>query len=82
LRDNGESYLKRHLLYIPVIAVILIAFNVFDISRYYQNIIIYVLLALSVLVDIIYEIKNKEVIKSVLIFNILFFIFCMFMIFR
>ncbi|SHI57418.1 hypothetical protein [Clostridium intestinale] len=61
MRDNGESYLKRHLLYIPVIAVILIAFNVFDISRYYQNIIIYVLLALSVIVDIIYEIKNKEV---------------------
>ncbi|MNP54871.1 hypothetical protein D3C76_1494620 [compost metagenome] len=82
MRDNGESYLKRHLLYIPVIAVIIIAFNIFDISRYYQNIIIYVLLALSVLVDIIYEIKNKEVIKSVLIFNLLFFIFCLFMIFR
>lgn len=82
MRDNGESYLKRHLLYIPIIAVIIIAFNVFDISRYYQNIIIYVLLALSVLVDIIYEIKNKEVIKSVLIFNLLFFIFCLFIIFR
>jgi hypothetical protein len=82
LRDNGESYLKRHLLYIPIIAVIIIAFNVFDISRYYQNIIIYVLLALSVIVDIIYEIKNKEVIKSVLIFNLLFFIFCLFIIFR
>ena len=82
MRDNGESYLKRHLLYIPVIAVILIAFNVFDISRYYQNIVIYVLLALSVLADIIYDIKNKEVIKSVLIFNLLFFIFCMFIIFR
>lgn len=82
MRDNGESYLKRHLLYIPVIAVIIIAFNIFDISRYYQNIIIYVLLALSVIVDTVYEIKNKEVIKSVLIFNILLFIFCMFMIFR
>jgi len=82
LRDNGESYLKRHLLYIPIIAVIIIAFNVCDISRYYQNIIIYVLLALSVIVDIIYEIKNKEVIKSVLIFNLLFFIFCLFIIFR
>lgn len=82
MRDNGESYLKRHLLYIPVIAVILIAFNIFDISRYYQNIVIYVLLALSVLADIIYDIKNKEVIKSVLIFNLLFFIFCMFIIFR
>jgi hypothetical protein len=82
LRENGESYLKRHLLYIPIIAVIIIAFNVFDISRYYQNIIIYVLLALSVIVDIIYEIKNKEVIKSVLIFNLLFFIFCLFIIFR
>jgi uncharacterized membrane protein YoaK (UPF0700 family) len=82
LKDNGESYLKRHLLYIPIIAVIIIAFNIFDISRYYQNIVIYVLLALSVLVDIIYDIKNKEVIKSVLIFNLLFFIFCMFIIFR
>ena len=82
MRDNGESYLKRHLLYIPVIAVILIAFNVFDISRYYQNIVIYVLLALSILVDIIYDIKNKEMIKSVLIFNLLFFIFCLFIIFR